>query len=1132
MVSKKNKVTLLLGPCGHGKSTHIMKKIEEDYNAILKDVNDNNKQHEHNIRSYLIVPEQQTLISERQLATALPPTAQLYVEATNMTRLADTVFRKTGDLKYNYVTKGAQNLIMYSAICEIRDNLEYYKSIPVGREKSYIKLFLQAIGELKAYSITIPQLEDAYDKLKNNNTDETQALRAKINDLMLIWNCYQSKFKDTFDDPHDTLRMLSEKIIPSGLFANCNIYIDSFYGFTKGQLDVIAKLIEVAGNVTIALDCPADATISTPQYVKIANTRDKILGLCKKAGIKFEIIKFEKDYKHKSEELEYVCKNIWNFDATPIETLGDVILATAEDEFAECEYVCARIKKLIQAERVSTEDKNQEKERYGSIAIIARNSSTYSGIIEYCLEKYEIPYYLSVPSKLNSQPIIRMIFSALNALNGMRSQDIISYVKCGFTDIDEDSMNALESYVYKWNIYGKKFESPDYWSANPRGYKEMSEDDNNELTKILNAREKILKKLSILNKPFKNGLTVKDCAVALYNFLEEHDAKRILLSEIEDESKQNHTENAQTLSQVWKAIIDALNNVVDICGNAYADVPTFSALLNYAMMDTKIGTIPTGDDKVIIADASLVRAQNIRHVFVLGANEGVFPAIVNDDSFFSDRDKTELETVKINLTPTIVDDKVIERGFMSAKTFERSDDELFFFSNSIAAASHTATVTALKSSIGGELMRPSIGFSRIKSLLGDDAPYDFSKADPIEKMYTKKIASELFGASDKNLKEAIKCVVNNKISEGDFIEPSAHLSDDLTKAIYGNYISIAKTKLEAFTKCHFNYYCTHVLKLKDSEKIKFSHNDIGDYIHKIFETFLKSENKKRAYKRKEILEIVDKTTEDYVTTICGARAFSNKMKHFFERLKLTVAIFVEALLEEQQNSPFKPEFFEISIAGDGTNSPKPQYLSVDSETNAILTGVADRIDVCRKDGHVYVRVVDYKTGNQVFDPKKLSKGLDMQMLIYLLALCNMKNCEFKEKLLGDTGATKVEPQGIVYLTYSIDKISQKSETGLFSDADEDETVFLQDKVSHSGIELDNDNLRVSKKTLTLANGALSEFNNFDDIFDMVRSNIQKACLDMLSGDAAAAPQEGETPCDYCKNGAVCRRRVKSAHAKN
>lgn len=1148
-------VTLLLGPMGHGKSTEIVSRIKKDYADILNEVKESGEGHKHGIRSFLIVPEQQTLISERQLAAELDPTAQLYVEATNFTRLADSVFRKTGGLKYNYLTKGAQNLLMYNAICEVRDRLKHYKRIPKGREKSYVKLFSQAIGELKAYSISLEMLEAACDRLctegKNDEeaekTKKASLLKAKLNDLMLVWSAYNKGLSDKYTDPRDTLQGLWERIGESGLFNGCNVYIDSFYGFTKGQLDVIARIMELANNVTIALDCPANATASSVQYVKIASTRDKILSLCRKLKKDYEIIPFNEDYKHKSEELRYICDNMWEFDAFPILPLGDVTLATASDEFDECEYVCTKIKEIINKEK----DGENESEKYGEIAIIARNSATYRGIIEFCLDKYEIPYYFSAPSKLNAQPVVRMIMSALNALSGMRSEDVISYIKCGFTDIDEKAKSEFESYVYRWGIYGKRFTQEEYWGANPNGYKEMSKEQKEQLSRIRGARKLILDNLSALEKPFKEGATVSECTSALYSFLEAHNVPQKLLEEITKEPDATQTENAQTVAQVWDAIISALNTVVEICGNAVADPTTYSTLLSYAMMDTKIGTIPTGEDKVIIADASLVRAKNIRHVFVLGANEGVFPAVVDDNSFFSDTDKVALETVNINLTPVIINDKLEEKGFMSAQTFERSSDELFFFTNSIAAASHTACVISLKTDIGGSIRRPSSGFSRIKALLHEVKVFDTAVLHTVDKIYSREMANELYQIASENLKDAICDFLPERKAEKDaqekenkgkdeakipapvscFANSDDKISTDLASEIFGDKIEVSKTSLETFASCHFDYYCSKILHLKDEEKIRFSHGDIGNYIHKVFEVFLKEKKAEKTYSRKEILNRVEKITDNYTAKVCGAHAFSNKMKHFFTRLKTTVTIFVEALLEERLASNLNPEFFEIDINGDGKHAPPPTELPINKTACAVLTGIADRIDVYRKDGRAYIRVADYKTGSHSFDLKKLDKGLDMQMLIYLLALCEMDDCEFKKALLGDESITEIVPQGIVYLTYNIDKTDASNELELFSaDADDKEGTTLLKKTLRSGMEIDNDTVKSTNKAFNLKEGSLGSFSDFKQVFELVKAKIKDICMDMLSGNAEAKPLEGTTPCDYCKNGAICRRRVKSAHA--
>ena len=67
-------ISFIFGDEGCGKSTLILDKIKNDV--------------ENKVRSFLIVPEQQTVISEREIAAFLPPRAQLYCEATNFTRLA------------------------------------------------------------------------------------------------------------------------------------------------------------------------------------------------------------------------------------------------------------------------------------------------------------------------------------------------------------------------------------------------------------------------------------------------------------------------------------------------------------------------------------------------------------------------------------------------------------------------------------------------------------------------------------------------------------------------------------------------------------------------------------------------------------------------------------------------------------------------------------------------------------------------------------------------------------------------------------------------------------------------------------------------------------------------------------
>ena len=163
-------VTVLYGRMGTGKSTAIMKMLSENVER---------KQY-----SYLIVPEQKSVIAEREIASQLPPSAQLYVDATNFTRLANKVFRMHGGLKYNYITRSGKSLIMYRAICEVRSSLAEYRIAP-GKEKSAVSMFLDAVGELKTYGISGSTLTDVC------NGMEDSKLKRRLCDLILVNSVYE-----------------------------------------------------------------------------------------------------------------------------------------------------------------------------------------------------------------------------------------------------------------------------------------------------------------------------------------------------------------------------------------------------------------------------------------------------------------------------------------------------------------------------------------------------------------------------------------------------------------------------------------------------------------------------------------------------------------------------------------------------------------------------------------------------------------------------------------------------------------------------------------------------------------------------------------------------------------------------
>lgn len=1128
-------IKFFFGEEGHGKSTKILDLIRQDA--------------QNGVRSYLIVPEQQTVISERELATSLPPTAQLLCEATNFTRLANTVFREFGGLKYNYISNSGKNLAMYQAICECNGMLKEYH-IKKKHEKSYVKLFLGAIGELKAYSVSFERLKEVADNIEDND-----GFKNKLNDILLIWSTYDDIIKRSYlSDSLNDISILEETLACHNFFKGANVYIDAFYSFTRAQLDVIRHIFNQAENVTIALDCPKDCKSGAMQYAKITDARDKLFAICKKINKQYNCDEvFDTDYKHKSSGHLLCCENVWNFTYDSTVSEDGIELVKANDEFEECEFVASRIKGLI-----------FNGAKYSEIAVIMRNSDTYRGIIDFSLKKFDIPYHYSTSTDILSMPVVKMIFSSLNSIASYRSDDIISYIKCGYADITEDELNDFESYIFRWNIYGKKFTDKNYWNSNPDGYVDApTELQAQTLSCVRDVRDRVYKKLSILEKCFIEGCTVKEASKAIFDFLNAHDIKNQLQKEIDNAKIKK---DAYELSQVWNLLISALDTLVTICGEAYVSVDDYISLLRYALEGNEIGTIPSGEDNVIIGDAPTIRAKNIKHVFILGVNEGVFPAEITDNGFFTDSDKITLETMGVNLSSKIDltdDEEGCFKNPLSPKTKSRYDDELFAFRNALSLASESACVSCLKTNIKGAAMQPSIAFNRLVKLLGmvdyevtirvptkgsfenkviikqRDKTKNASELLPIDKIYTLENALEYFGTQDLNLNKSLQDSFDIKAQpESGFINDKLSIDKQTASELFKNHISVSKSSLESFASCRLKYYCNYILKLKPSERITFAANNIGTLNHLVIETFFKkkinNEIDTTRLTNHDIEKIVEEVITNYAMLVCGSTKVSSKLNHLFYKLKKNLVIYLRQLVTEDNQSEFNAEYLELSLTGNGIKAPRSLRFKIDDNNTVSLSGTADRVDIWRKDGNAYVKIIDYKSGSESISRKNLSEGFGLQLFIYLFTICKMQNSQFKKELLTDE-ATNILPAGIMYFPMNIAKKSIDYDVDLDSSlADEIEERTILERIERSGFFLDkNEVLKAQDKDLDGTyipskdehKDWFISLQDFDDIYSELEKTISTIGANILSGDASAEPNKANgDPCKYCEYSSVCRRR--------
>ena len=238
--------------------------------------------------------------------------------------------------------------------------------------------------------------------------------------------------------------------------------------------------------------------------------------------------------------------------------------------------------------------------------------------------------------------------------------------------------------------------------------------------------------------------------------------------------------------------------------------------------------------------------------------------------------------------------------------------------------------------------------------------------------------------------------------------------------------------------------------------------------------------------------------------------------------KATKVSVTVTLSEEFRDSDFLPSGFEVSI-GMGGGLPAVEFVTDDGK-RVYLCGSIDRVDLYKKDGVTYVRVVDYKTYGKTLKMDYVREyGLDEQMLLYLFSLE-----QNGQTLLGDEPI----PAGVQYFPARVPFVSSD---GMLTDEEADAArmklwkrkgLLLRDEGVLQAMEPGDVPKRLSytRKKDGAITGDLADREQFQMLKMYVFRLLQKMVDEIASGCVAPNPYTrgaSHNACTFCPYGAVC-----------
>lgn len=144
--------------------------------------------------------------------------------------------------------------------------------------------------------------------------------------------------------------------------------------------------------------------------------------------------------------------------------------------------------------------------------------------------------------------------------------------------------------------------------------------------------------------------------------------------------------------------------------------------------------------------------------------------------------------------------------------------------------------------------------------------------------------------------------------------------------------------------------------------------------------------------RKELVKkCVDQVTSQYGNTIMSSSARNTYLAKRVERITDRT---IWALAEQVKKGDFVPSGFEVSFSA--IDNLKAMKIRLSEDEELLLKGRIDRLDLCEDEKHVYVKIIDYKSGNTSFDLAALYYGLQLQLVVYMDAALEMEERKIRK----------------------------------------------------------------------------------------------------------------------------------------
>ena len=1072
------------------------------------------------------------------------------IRVLTIAKLSDDIVTKYASEKppADDITKA---VIMYNAV---RNRGVELKALGrIARKPGFASRMVKTVSLFKTAGIDCAKLGDSLDG--EEFTISSPALLDKVRDIHALYQEYDQMLSQNYTDKLDVTMRAAVLAAQHPYFEGMNIFVDGFNTFSGSQRMLLKAAADRADSCCFAFVCDKDdkrdlfrtvlADIDALNNCEGIPDPDRENSRRMAAGIK------------RASEL------IYGSSPDPDADMGSVRIVRADDIYCEMDFIAAEIKRLT----------TEEKLRYNEIAVLCSDPSEYRSPAESAFSRYDIPMFCDIPEVILNAPLTNLVLSLLRALDEPSAENLLSYVRSSFLRVkDGDGFRALsfadidcfDGYIFKWQLRGSQLEHQFVTNK-------MNQTDSEQALQAERVRKSSVVPLLELRKSVMEKKKQHECTGA---WLTETICSYLFAEAGIENAVLSGGDSCRTLWDILVGIFEAMHSAL---GEVEVSPAEYYALFRDICAETTLALPPQLADSVILGDTGRTRADGIRAVFIAGANYGRFPDDSSSYGLFSDYEAELLgdSGLKIALKQ---EELYHSSRYQAYRALTLATERLY--------VTYPVLNTACSALAPSEVVSELLGlFPQLtEEYAGDEERFGDSFYCRSRNALRGRYAA-LFGTPGNDRRSTLKKALELS-GDGDYADrldrlvterPNIYrhrLSPDTSEKLF-RAARVSATKLEKLNKCKFEYFCQYGLKIRERRTLNTGNSDVGSAVHYVLEKTLseyctKMEDYFRL-SREQLTEIAGRYLQEYADENLGGSDYrTNAFKYMYGELSNSCADMLVLLQNEFKSRRYRPVLFELEFrdgnraripevadsesaqqltlddiqpSGEGSD-PEPEKLNVlplQTEERSIpplkirlndrltvaITGIVDRADMFRSEGgNEYIRIVDYKTGGHSFKLSNALYGVNTQMLVYLIALCDAN--------------PNVYPGGVSYLTAKTTEAVSK-ESGLLtllanghlpSDMcviDDDTRGEMEQFAERYARAVTTYAGTVSEKKLLPKDDAMPNPAQFEKLRREILSQTEKVLKSLYGGNIHAVPtiytEDGKTgqqkSCMYCRYKAVC-----------